>query len=138
MLAEALRLESDFKAKVSEKPRRLEGYEGDKRTQTAEVIVPRSQVGHASNDIGFKRDSEGNFRAVVSEFDRGKYNQEWLERVEKRYTEVKVMNELRARGYTEFERSTVKTDKGLRVVIRAKTPAPEVAQAQQKQQVTRL
>jgi hypothetical protein len=136
VLAEALRLESNFKAKVSETPRQLEGYEGDKRKQTAEVIVPREQVGHASNDIGFKRDSEGNFRAVISEFDRGRFNGEWLTRVEQRYTEVKVMNEWRARGYSEFERETVKTDKGVRVVIRAKTPAPQVAQVQQ--QVTRL
>jgi hypothetical protein len=140
VLAEALTLESGGKWKptVTEKPRHLMGYAGDKRKQTAEVIVPRNQVGSSSNDVGFKRDKDGNFQAIVSEFDRDakRLNDDWLKRVQQRYTEVKVTNELRARGYTEFERATVKTDKGLRVVVRAKTPALEVVQANQP--VTRL
>src|ERR1039458_7069437 len=49
----------------------LTGYQGDKRKDRAHVIIPRQQISGASNDIGFRRGTDGTFRAVISEFDKG-------------------------------------------------------------------
>src|ERR1035441_5771779 len=49
----------------------LAEYQGDKRKDSAHVIIPRQQIGGASNDIGFRRETNGTFRAVISEFDKG-------------------------------------------------------------------
>ena len=69
-LVEALK-EMGYQPQVSEKPQHLEGYRGDERTQKAEIIIPRKQVGGASNDVGFKRNENGTFTAIVSDYDKG-------------------------------------------------------------------
>lgn len=69
-LVDALK-EMGYQPQVSEKPQNLEGYTGDTRKQTAEIILPRRQVGGASNDVGFKKNADGTFTAIVSDYDRG-------------------------------------------------------------------
>lgn len=47
----------------------LYGYEGDRRTETADIVIRRRHVGRASNDIGFARTPDG-FVPIVSAFDQ--------------------------------------------------------------------
>jgi hypothetical protein len=47
----------------------LYGYQGDRRTETAELIVRRRHIGSASNDLGFRR-TEGGYVPVISEYDQ--------------------------------------------------------------------
>ena len=57
----------------------LIGYHGDERPERAEVIIRRAQLDSASNDIGFVREKDGRFRAIVSEYDRSiGYDDKWL------------------------------------------------------------
>jgi hypothetical protein len=63
----------------------LYGYQGDLRQQTAEVIIRRQYIDRASNDIGFKRNKNGAFDAIISDYDRRKYSQKWLNRLTQRY-----------------------------------------------------
>jgi hypothetical protein len=58
-------------------PMHLEGYHGDMRTETANIVIPRSLVnqflgGGASNDVGFTKTPDG-FDAIVSEYDKGSW-----------------------------------------------------------------
>lgn len=76
---------------VHEEPQQLVGFQGDKRQQKAEIVIPRSQVGGASNDIGFARDKDGNFKAIISSYDSHYYNQKWLQELKTKYAEKKVM-----------------------------------------------
>lgn len=76
---------------VHAQPVHLEGYHGDKRRQTAEIVIKRSQVGSSSNDIGFARSEDGNFKAIISSFDSGFYNEKWMKELKKKYAEKKVM-----------------------------------------------
>jgi hypothetical protein len=46
----------------------LYGYQGDRRSETAELVVRRQYVGAASNDLGFSRTEEG-YVPIVSEYD---------------------------------------------------------------------
>lgn len=47
----------------------LYGYQGDKRPETAQIIVRRKFIGGASNDLGFQKTDAG-YVAVISEFDQ--------------------------------------------------------------------
>lgn len=58
-----------YKPVVHEEAKHLRGYHGDKRSQKAHIIIPRQQVGVASNDVGFERIDDGGFVLHASEFD---------------------------------------------------------------------
>lgn len=47
----------------------LYGYQGDRRTETAEIVVRRQSIGAASNDLGFTRTPDG-YVPIVSEYDQ--------------------------------------------------------------------
>lgn len=47
----------------------LYGYQGDKRPETAQIVVRRKYIGSASNDLGFQKTDAG-FVPVISEYDQ--------------------------------------------------------------------
>ena len=47
----------------------LYGYQGDARSETAELVVRRRHLGSASNDLGFKRTAAG-YVPMISEYDQ--------------------------------------------------------------------
>lgn len=47
----------------------LYGYQGDRRAETAAIIVRRHHIGAASNDLGFARTAQG-YVPVISEYDQ--------------------------------------------------------------------
>ena len=81
----------------------LYGYMGDKRTQTANVILRRKHVGGSSNDIGWKLREDGTYEAIISEYDSGKYNKAWCEKLMQRYSLHTIKKQARAQGYTISE-----------------------------------
>ena len=84
---------------VHDKAQPLHGYRGDEREQTAEVIIRRKHLGWLSNDLGFKRNADGAFDALISEYDRGKYSQEWLDRLTQRYAYHAARAKLEEQGF---------------------------------------
>ena len=80
-------------------PQHLYGYQGDIRPETAEVIIRRQHIGGASNDIGFKKQENETFEAVISEFDRRAYSQDWLDRVAQRYAYHTTCKTIVEEGY---------------------------------------
>ena len=55
----------------------LYGYQGDRRPETAQIVVGRKFIGSVSNDLGFQK-TENGYVPVISEFDqrtmmRGKF-----------------------------------------------------------------
>lgn len=47
----------------------LYGYQGDRRPETAQIVVRRDYIGAASNDLGFQKTDAG-FVPVISEYDQ--------------------------------------------------------------------
>lgn len=47
----------------------LYGYQGDRRKETANIVIRRKFVGSASNDLGFQKTDAG-YIVIISEFDR--------------------------------------------------------------------
>jgi hypothetical protein len=101
---------------VHETAQHLYGYQGDVRSQTAEVIIRRQYIGSASNDIGFKRQKDGQFEAIISEYDRHKYSQEWLNSLTQRYGYHMLMETAPEQGFTIEEEETL-GDGTIRVVV---------------------
>ena len=77
----------------------LEGYHGDKREQTAELVIPRRFIGKYSNDIGFKLQQDGTWEAIISDYDKSKYNSAWLGKLYQRYAYKKTKDQLADNGF---------------------------------------
>ena len=77
----------------------LYGYLGDVRQQTAEVIIRRVHIGKASNDIGFKRGADGIFDAIISDYDKTKYSQKWLDKLTQIYSYNVTRSNLIKQGF---------------------------------------
>jgi hypothetical protein len=96
------------------------GYQGDNRSKIdpkssdysppCEVIIRRKYVGRSSNDIGFKLQPNGKFRAIVSEFDRNRFSMQTQHKVQQDYSIAVGEKTLKAKGFTEIER--IKMDDG--------------------------
>ena len=91
----------------------LIGYHGDERPERAQVVIRRAQLDSASNDIGFAREKDGRFRAIVSEYDRSiGYNDKWLGKVQQHYKEKQTLSMAQAKGYIFRGKEVVQTPSG--------------------------
>lgn len=118
LLTEAL---SDLGFKVVEvhgSPEPLVGYRGDERQQRAEIIIRRRHVGFASNDIGFARQPDGTYEAIVSEFDRAKkYGASWLATLARAYAH-RAVSSFATEGGFDLVESTTAANGEVRMVLR--------------------
>jgi hypothetical protein len=74
----------------------LYGYQGDRRPETAELVVRRRRLGSASNDVGFARSPAG-YVPIVSEYDqRTLHGGRFLVELRTAYSE-RVIEEVRRR-----------------------------------------
>jgi hypothetical protein len=74
----------------------LFGYRGDRRPETAALVVRRRHLGAASNDVGFARTPDG-YVPIVSEYDqRTLHGGHFLVRLRTAYSE-RVVEEVRRR-----------------------------------------
>jgi hypothetical protein len=102
---------------VNEAPQHLYGYRGDRRSQTAEVIIRRRFIGRASNDIGFQRQANGAFNAVISDYDRRKYSQRWLQQLTQRYAYHVARIRMEEQGF-ELTSEETQPDGQIHLVLR--------------------
>jgi hypothetical protein len=78
----------------------LYGYQGDIRAQKAHVIIRRKYVGQASNDIGFERQADGTYKALISEYDQKTgYGPAWMTKLKANYAISKVKAKAKMKGY---------------------------------------
>jgi hypothetical protein len=74
----------------------LYGYQGDRRPETAAIVVRRRHLGSASNDVGFARTPAG-YVPIVSEYDqRTLHGGRFLVELRTAYSE-RVIDEVRRR-----------------------------------------
>jgi hypothetical protein len=122
LVAALTRLGFQGKVEVHQEAQALYGYQGDVRAQKAHVIIRRKHVGQASNDIGFERQTDGTYRAWISDFDRTRqtggtrYDDKWLGRLKQNYGVEKARAEAKKRGYMVSEQKL--EDGRVRLVLR--------------------
>jgi hypothetical protein len=96
----------------------LFGYHGDERPERAHIIIRRNHLDCASNDIGFVRNTDGQFSSILSEYDRSiGFDQKWLNRVHQRYKEERTLAMARQRGYVLRGRQVIQTEQGEQVKL---------------------
>ena len=106
-----------LQAELHQVPQPLIGYEGDARAQTAEVIVRREQNGWLSNDLGFSRNPDGTFTAVISDYDRASHGGQWLMKLTQRYAYHVTREQLEEKGFDLVEEQ-VDQDDTVRLTLR--------------------
>lgn len=100
----------------------LEGRDTYYWKETAHVVVHREQFGGWHN-VGFQRQEDGTYRLLMSDMDLNKgWQQTDVHRIAQHYTAETLLRRLRGDGYVEFEREEVKSEEGVRIRLRAKTP----------------
>lgn len=109
ILKECLKEKGVKEVQHHDKAVQLEGYHGDKRADTAEIVIPRRAVGGMSNDIGFKKQQDGTYKAIISQYDSNKYNNDWLADLNRKYAEKKIHKVAKVNGL-QFVGKKVATD----------------------------
>jgi len=85
---------------VHARPQHLFGYKGDKREQLAHVIISRQYVSGASNDVGFLKNADGSYSAMISQYDSRTYNDVWMKDLKANYAYHAIKLQQEARGRT--------------------------------------
>jgi hypothetical protein len=118
LVAALYRLGFQGKVEVHQEAQALYGYQGDLREQQAHIIIRCQHVGPAANDLGFQRQSDGTYRAWISEYDRNHngYNDSWLGRLKQAYGVERAKAEARKKGYRVTEQK--QEDGRVRLVCR--------------------
>lgn len=98
--------EKGFNPEVHDTPQNLYGFQNDKRNDTAEVIIRRKEVGSVSNDIGFKKQPDGTYKAIISSYDSIRYNTKWLNDLTTKYNIQQVKQRAAKEGYEVSGTST--------------------------------
>lgn len=89
---------------VHEKAQNLFGYQGDVRPEQANVIIRRKHISLESNDIGFRLTTQGNYEAIVSEYDQELLGSDWVGKVCQTYAEIAVVSKLAQEGFEIAEK----------------------------------
>jgi hypothetical protein len=83
---------------VHETAQNLVGYHGDLRAEKAHVIVRRKYIDRAANDLGFVKEKDGSFSAIVSAYDSTKHSTQWFIDLKKKYSEHLLMKTAAKQG----------------------------------------
>lgn len=95
------------KVEIHETPKHLIGYHGDTRPEVANIIVRRSEIGGASNDIGFVKSPDGKYAAIISDFDRSRHNSKWMTGLKTQYADHRMTKEAKRQGLILKSRNVV-------------------------------
>jgi hypothetical protein len=94
----------------------LYGYQGDRRPQTADIVVRRKFISSASNDLGFRWVGD-HFDAIISEYDVRLLGKDFTARLTRAYAYHKVKKEADRRGLAVVEEERLE-DQTIRLVVR--------------------
>lgn len=84
---------------VHQEAQPLYGYQGDRRPERAHIIIRRQHIGRLANDVGFVRRDDGQYEAIISEYDQATtWPPARLQRLIQEYATAVAWRELTALG----------------------------------------
>jgi hypothetical protein len=119
-LVKALRAMGFPEVEVFRSPQPLIGVDGYVRPERAEIVVRRKHVGEASNDLGFCRQPDGRYLAVISDWDRQHYNEAWLQTLAQRYAYFVAKEAMAEQGFSVVSEEA-DPDRSMRLHLRRMT-----------------
>lgn len=81
-------------------PQHLRGYKGDERAEVAHIIIRRKHISKYANDLGFVKNENGNYEAIISEYDASKFNKPWVGKLTANYAYYKTKKDQVSRRRT--------------------------------------
>ncbi len=73
-----------------------------------DLLIPKSQLVGTYDDIGFKRNADGSYSAVIGDMDRRKgFDNNWLAQLKANYTEAGVIRQAKKIGLIPISRKLV-------------------------------
>ena len=112
-LIHALKAQGYCEIEVHEHAQQLYDYQGrathylDPEGDKGHIIVRRHIVGGAANDLAFRKNVDGTFDAIVSQFEQHKHNADWMKSLKKSYTEAVDMKLAKKHGLKFLGRKVV-------------------------------
>jgi hypothetical protein len=94
----------------------LYGYQGDKRAQTADIVVRRKHISPASNDLGFKKTDSG-YEIIISEYDVKLLGQNFTNKLMQNYAYHVTKDSLKEQDFTIIEEE-VQKDNTIHLTLR--------------------
>jgi hypothetical protein len=114
-LVEALK-EMGYGVEVHPEGAPLNSYYAEQEAKTANIILRREHLRGAYGDIGFTRQSDGQFAMVKDELDEYHgYGAKWLGHVQQLYKEKQTLAMARSKGYILKGREVIQTKEGQQV-----------------------
>lgn len=106
-----------YKPEIHANAKNLQGYKGDQRNQKAHIIIPRKQVGGASNDVGFEKVG-GKYQCHASEFDRAWREGKKINQLKQTYGEKVIMKSVRRSSKYSFISRKVNAEGEVKIKVR--------------------
>ena len=105
-----------YTPQVHKEAKQLHGYQGDLRSQKAHIIIPKSQVGSASNDVGFEKKGDS-YIMHLSEYDKStrKFN---VKKLNQLYAKNRISKAIKMKS--KYSLVSHKTEKDGRIVMRVR------------------
>jgi len=85
----------------------LIGYHSDTRPEVANIVIRRSEIGSASNDIGFAKNADGTYTAIISDYDSHQHNGKWMTAVKASYATKRFEKSAQEQGLKFLSREKV-------------------------------
>lgn len=79
----------------------------DANGDMANVIVRRNHVGGAANDLGFLKQADGTYSAMVSAYDSNKHDTKWFNGLKQKYTDKVTTKAAKKLGLKLHSRTVV-------------------------------
>lgn len=102
---------------VHKTAKQLEGYRGKQREQRAHIIIPRKQVGGASNDVGFEK-VDGNYRTHASAYDSTWRTGKKINKLKQGYAEKVIMKVVKMHSKYSFKSRKVDEEGNIKIKVR--------------------
>ena len=112
--------EMGFIHECHEEPVTLYDWHGKARPEIANIVIRRKDTGiGASNDIGFVKQADGTYRAIISDYDRGsRFNDAWLGKLHAEYNVSEQIAIQRRLGHVLHSREVVQVNGRNQVKLR--------------------
>jgi hypothetical protein len=114
-LVEALK-EMGYEVEVHPEGAPLNSYYAEQEAKAANIILRRQHLRGAYGDIGFTRQTDGQFAVVKDELDEYHgYGAKWLGHVQQLYKEKQTLAMARSKGYILKGREVIQTKEGQQI-----------------------
>jgi hypothetical protein len=98
-LAAALRTLGFAEVEIHDEKAALRGYYGAEDGSSAEIVIRRRHASGAVADIGFARQQDGTFEAILDAMDRRRYGDDWMNRLARAYGHAAAVRYAADHGY---------------------------------------